>query len=738
MIFQSRTAPAPAAQSSYRPLAPPLLQGKCACAGTSGPSGECEGCRKKRESGTVRRATDHPLSFTPHRSEVPPIVHEGLHSTGQPVGTTAWSVMEPRFGHDFSQVAVHTKKQSDILPARIKSRLEQQFRQPLDGVRIEAGEEGKSVAERYASIAVSQNSKVHFAPGAYAPDTAPGERVLRHELAHYLQQHASTCAGAGSWPVQFAEAEAECTATKTCGPIRVHARVPAWQPLCMKTYVSTVGGNPYLEKAIQFYQLWENESATRISSYQDIVGDLAPKTDPLSNFRIVAHANGLNLFLPLLTGGKGYADLPSLGLQTRAALAIQFGAIAHLTSDATGTVVGWLKASASGQGLLSKLGLGATVAGIWKEFIWWVVDEHFAGHAKEDPPVSKGPKATSATERAQLVAAVQSAQTAVRAATLSILPSAATALDVDALRMEILAEFKKQAWTWGNEPSGALKERLDRLNNPDVVAFRKEVEAGTFEKNLIAVKARVSDKTYIEIRGCNIGSNDAYLHGIREFFGTKPDRLPSISAPKLYQYFGSPGLLVLPEGSTAPPVADSLKFLFEETYSDATVAADVHKAVKKAGLETVGGLAEVLRHADIKAEFDAWWQMKQKAKGVTATQIKEATLKDFEDFLTTASARTFPTNAPGVGAESLWYLMLLPSTAIDAMLRWVGDQGYKLPAGADPLKTFFGGSRKFGAKTFSEGSKRIIVDWLGDTYPVPTKIYFSEDPEYQNNIRRLP
>jgi hypothetical protein len=206
----------------------------------------------------------------------------------------------------------------------------------------------------------------------------------------------------------------------------------------------------------------------------------------------------------------------------------------------------------------------------------------------------------------------------------------------------------------------------------------------------------------------------------------------------LYQFFGNPGVLVLPQGKGQPKVADSLKFLFEETFDDKSLAKDVEKAIKKAGLQTVGELAEVLRHADIKAEFERWWQMKQTAKGGSGTAVANATLKDFQDFIST-SPRTFPINAPGVSASnSLWYLLLLPNTAIDALLAWVKDQGYTLPGGADPLKTFFGGSSKWDPKKFTAGLDMIVVDWLGDKYPVPEKIYFPEDPDYKANIRKLP
>ena len=42
------------------------------------------------------------------RSEAPSIVHDTLSSGGQPLDTTTRNFFEPRFGHDFSNVKVHT------------------------------------------------------------------------------------------------------------------------------------------------------------------------------------------------------------------------------------------------------------------------------------------------------------------------------------------------------------------------------------------------------------------------------------------------------------------------------------------------------------------------------------------------------------------------------------------------------------------------------------------------------
>ena len=47
--------------------------------------------------------------------EAPPIVHEVLRSPGQPLDAATRAFMEPRFGHDFSKVRVHTdEKAADV------------------------------------------------------------------------------------------------------------------------------------------------------------------------------------------------------------------------------------------------------------------------------------------------------------------------------------------------------------------------------------------------------------------------------------------------------------------------------------------------------------------------------------------------------------------------------------------------------------------------------------------------
>src|SRR5215831_16160680 len=88
---------------TFTPVRSGLLQRKCACGGSPGLDGECEECRKKR----LRRKVAQPSTLNDEHSEVPPIVHDVLRSTGQPLDANTRAFMEPCFRQDFSRVPVH-------------------------------------------------------------------------------------------------------------------------------------------------------------------------------------------------------------------------------------------------------------------------------------------------------------------------------------------------------------------------------------------------------------------------------------------------------------------------------------------------------------------------------------------------------------------------------------------------------------------------------------------------------
>ena len=133
------------------------LQRKCACGGSSGSSGgECASCKKKKQ----------PLQRSAAGSEghatAPPIVHDVLHSPGQPLDKGTRSYMEPRFGHDFGKVRLHTD--------------------------ATAAESARSVNAHAYTV----GNRIAFASGKYSPQSSSGMRLLAHELAHVVQQSGST------------------------------------------------------------------------------------------------------------------------------------------------------------------------------------------------------------------------------------------------------------------------------------------------------------------------------------------------------------------------------------------------------------------------------------------------------------------------------------------------------------------------------------------------------------------
>lgn len=88
--------------------------------------------------------------------EAPPIVHEVLRSPGRPLDLETIAFMEPRFGHDFSRVRVHTDTQAARSAKVLK-------------------------AQAYA---VGQD--IVFGAGQYAPAMNFGAWLLAHELAHVI------------------------------------------------------------------------------------------------------------------------------------------------------------------------------------------------------------------------------------------------------------------------------------------------------------------------------------------------------------------------------------------------------------------------------------------------------------------------------------------------------------------------------------------------------------------------
>ena len=140
-------------QVGFKPKSPGLLDQKLELKPIEQvlPSGEPE--KKKEEGGVMRKAAGDHAPAT-----APPIVHEPLRESGEPLDPAVRATMEARLGHDFGRVRIH------------------------------AGDGAARAAREVDAHAYTVGSDIVFGAGAYDPRSPAGQRLLAHELAHVVQQ----------------------------------------------------------------------------------------------------------------------------------------------------------------------------------------------------------------------------------------------------------------------------------------------------------------------------------------------------------------------------------------------------------------------------------------------------------------------------------------------------------------------------------------------------------------------
>lgn len=75
----------------------------------------------------------------------------------------------------------------------VRRTMEAGFGQPLPaGVRVHTDQRAGRLADQMGAVAFTHGTDIHFAAGAYAPDTAAGQHLLAHELTHVVQQRGGT------------------------------------------------------------------------------------------------------------------------------------------------------------------------------------------------------------------------------------------------------------------------------------------------------------------------------------------------------------------------------------------------------------------------------------------------------------------------------------------------------------------------------------------------------------------
>ena len=173
----------------------PTAPDSCPC------GGGCPKCQSKRQTSEALQMksvdsaapTGTPASNgTCHSCQAaaaPPMVHQVLHAPGQPLDDTARAFLEPRFGHDFSGVRVHT------------------------------GAEAEESANRINAVAYTVGNHLVFGRGRYRPGSFEGNSLLAHELTHVLQQQRESSGVSGTVQRQKASGTPEPAASATHGKI---------------------------------------------------------------------------------------------------------------------------------------------------------------------------------------------------------------------------------------------------------------------------------------------------------------------------------------------------------------------------------------------------------------------------------------------------------------------------------------------------------------------------------------
>src|SRR5262245_17380275 len=127
----------------------------------------CAHCQKELETARVQRLCSECEERLNRKqsSNRPPEVTAGveaqigtLRGGGQALAASSRAFFEARFGHDFSDVRVHT------------------------------GGSASETARSLNALAYTSGQHVVFAPGQYSPETETGKRLLAHELTHVVQQ----------------------------------------------------------------------------------------------------------------------------------------------------------------------------------------------------------------------------------------------------------------------------------------------------------------------------------------------------------------------------------------------------------------------------------------------------------------------------------------------------------------------------------------------------------------------
>jgi hypothetical protein len=158
------------------------------------------------------------------------------------------------------------------LPDALRTRMEGAFGTSFGDVRVFQGTQAEALGAR----AFTRGSELHFGPGEYDPDSASGQELIGHELAHVVQQRAGRVAGEQAYGGLInADAGLEREADEA------GARAARGEPAGLSAGGSSATTGP-IQRAIR---IGNNKSAKPFTTWEELEKKIPRPLGELRNFQ---------------------------------------------------------------------------------------------------------------------------------------------------------------------------------------------------------------------------------------------------------------------------------------------------------------------------------------------------------------------------------------------------------------------------------------------------------------------
>ena len=187
--------------SRVTPIHGAMLQRKCACGGSSGLTGSCSACEKKKLVGGQPLQTQLAINEPGDRyeQEADRIAEQVLATPASAAVSAARPRIQRFSGDDIGQMAAVPASVDQVVasPGRpldpaLQQDMEQRFGHDFDRVRVHSDMTAAQSARDLNAKAYTVGSHIMFGAGQFAPGLPDGRRLIAHELSHVLQQSGPT------------------------------------------------------------------------------------------------------------------------------------------------------------------------------------------------------------------------------------------------------------------------------------------------------------------------------------------------------------------------------------------------------------------------------------------------------------------------------------------------------------------------------------------------------------------